>query len=508
MAGGQKSEDRRHFLRRPTLLWTIAELFATMAEVILSGRGAFHIDRGTGEMNDVAGAAIRNFLMPLHTCSRQHGAARSSLVRFSRSSPPPDWPALALSAAIGATAGILVVGNFFTEGKKVRQLIKCPYGVGDDAFVRSMSHMLGPPLEDGNKVTALHNGNEIFPAMVDAIRGAQRSVCFENFVWAHGEIASGFAEALAERSRAGVKVHLLQDAMGCDDVRGPDMQFLKRAGVEVEIYRFMHLTRVNQRTHRKLLVIDGKVGFTGGVGISDKWSGNGDSPNHWRDSHFKLEGPAVAQMQQAFMDNWIQTHACVLHGDDYFPPLSKVGEEICQVFKSSADEGSDSARIMLLLSIAAARKKIRLANAYFIPDDLTVKTLVAALQRGVEVEVIAPGPLIDQASVRWISRSRWGPLLEYGARFFEFLPTNFHCKYLIVDECWCSVGSTNLDNRSLRLNEEANLNVLDKGFAAQMVATFESDKLASHEVTLEEWRQRPLSERAKGSAAALMRAQL
>ena len=244
----------------------------------------------------------------------------------------------ALGLAAGAAGGVLVAGNFFTEGKKIKQLIRAPYAVGDDAFVRSMSNLLGPPLVDGNHVESFHNGAEIFPAMLEAIESAERTICFENFVWAHGEVASRFSNALARKARAGVRVHMLQDALGCDDVRGPDMTLMKRAGVEVEIYRFTHLTKMNQRTHRKLLIVDGKVGLTGGVGISDQWDGHGDKPSEWRDSHFRLAGPAVSQMQQAFMDNWMQTRACVLHGDDYFPELKPVGDYICQVFKSSADE--------------------------------------------------------------------------------------------------------------------------------------------------------------------------
>ncbi|RYD80594.1 MAG: cardiolipin synthase B, partial [Verrucomicrobiaceae bacterium] len=331
---------------------------------------------------------------------------------------------------------------------------------------------------------------------------------FENFVWWHGRVSRQFAKALAERARAGVKVHLLQDAMGCDDVRGPDFQIMREAGIELEMYRFVHLTRLNQRTHRKILVIDGKLGFTGGVGIGDRWDGHGDNPDSWRDSHFCLEGPAVAQMQQAFLDNWMQTRGCVLHGDDYFPELKPVGDDVCQVFKSSADEGSDSARIMLLLSIAAARKSVQIANAYFIPDDLTIETLLDARRRGVDVEIITPGRYIDQSWVRWVSRARWRPLLKAGIRMHEFQLSNFHCKYMIVDDCWCSVGSANLDNRSMRLNEETNLNVLDREFASNLRRTFEADKKNSCEVTIENWRHRPALERIRARVGLLARAQM
>lgn len=429
-------------------------------------------------------------------------------MQFSLNHHPSRWPAFLAGAISGAAAGIVVAGNFFTEGKKITQSIEAPYAVGDDAFVRAMNYLLGPPMVDGNRVTALHNGVQIFPAMLDAIEGAERTICFENFVWSQGRIARRFADALSRKARQGVKVHLLQDAIGCDDVRNPEFAMMRDAGVELEIYRFLHLTRINQRTHRKLLIVDGKVGFTGGVGIGDLWDGNGRSKEEWRDSHFRLEGPAVAQMQQAFMDNWMQTRACILHGDDYFPELKSVGDDLCQVFKSSADEGSDSARIMFLLSIAAARKSIQIANAYFIPDGLTIETLVKARDRGVKVEIITPGPLIDQSWVRLISRKRIQPLLEAGVQCYEFQPSNFHCKYMTIDGCWCSVGSTNLDNRSLRFNEETNLNVLDKEFASELAATFEQDKSDSCRITMDDWRRRSFSERATASACSLFRRQL
>ena len=429
-------------------------------------------------------------------------------VKFRPRSSSPQWPALALSAAGGAAIGVLVAGNFFTEGKKLKQLVKAPYAVGDDSFVRSMSNLLGPPLLEGNQVTALHNGVEIFPAMLDAISKAEKTITFENFILWEGHVADRLIAALTERARAGVRVHMLQDAMGCDNVDGPLIDELNDAGVELELYRFFHLTRMNQRTHRKLLVIDGKVGFTGGAGIGDKWDGNGDTPDTWRDSHYRLQGPAVAQMQQAFMDNWMQTRGCVLHGDDYFPHLPDAGDDLCQVFKSSADEGSDSARLMMMLSIAAAREKIRIANAYFIPDQLMIDTLLEARRRAVEVEIIVPGEYIDQSWVRWVSRARWRPLLESGVRIFEYQPSNFHCKYMIVDDCWASVGSANLDNRSLRLNEECNLNVLDHEFAAKHAEVFNQDKNRSCEITLRDWKRRPFSEHCLARSYGLFSKQM
>jgi cardiolipin synthase len=221
-----------------------------------------------------------------------------------------------------------------------------------------------------------------------------------------------------------------------------------------------------------------------------------------------VRGPAVAQMQQAFIDNWLETRATLLHGDPYFPKLESQGARLCQVFKSSAGEGSDSARLMLLVSIAAARKIIRIANAYFIPDALFQQTLLEARERGVEIEIITPGSDTDAPLVRAVGKGRWERLLKAGVRFFEYQPARFHCKYLLVDDCWASVGSANLDNRSLSLNEEANLNVLDKDFVAEHIRTFEDDKAHSREITLSDWRARPMNEKIRGRLGAVLASQM
>ncbi len=418
-------------------------------------------------------------------------------------------PLLLAGASIASgVLGVLIARNFFETDKKIQHSINTDYGVGEPPFCRTMSHLLGPPLLDGNTVETLENGCQIFPAMLEAIASAQRSITFENFVFSEGEVTRRFALAMAERAKAGVKVHFLQDAMGSDCIRGADMQIMKNAGVEVEIFRYTNFSRFNQRTHRKILVVDGRVGFTGGVGICDAWDGNADQPLRWRDTHYRLEGPTVSQLQQAFMDNWMETRAVVLHGDDYYPELKPVGDSTCQVFKSSASEGGENSRLMVLLSIAAARKTVRIGNAYFIPDDLTISTLVDACRRGVEVEVIVPGPLIDQKLARLVSRARMGKLLKAGARIFEYGPSLYHCKFMVVDGCWTSVGSTNLDNRSLRLNAEANLNVHDCRFAAHHEKLFAKDRAVSNEVTLDDWKHRPMREKVWGFVGSALRSQM
>jgi cardiolipin synthase len=429
---------------------------------------------------------------------------------MSRSRRPASKRAATHLVTAGASAAlaVLISRNFFRTEKTLRRKIVTDYAACDPTFGRMMSDLLGPPLLEGNRVEILQNGDEIFPSMVRAIQSAQKTITFENFVFTQGRVSDEFAEALAERARQGVKVHFLQDALGCDELDGRGIRLMKSAGVEVEIFRSFKLTEMNFRTHRKILVIDGGVAFLGGVGISDGWSGAGETPGLWRDTQYRVEGPVAAQAQSAFMDNWMQTRAEVLHGNAYFPQLSPVGRLRCQVFKSSASEGAESARLMFLLSMAAARKSILIANAYFVPDNLMRETLVDACRRGVRVEIITTGPDIDQQTVRLAGRERWAPLLEAGARIFEYQPARFHCKYLIVDGCWCSVGSANLDNRSLRLNEEANLNILDEQFAAAHSVVFEQDKHRSREVTMAEWRCRPFREILRGQSGLLLRKQI
>ena len=417
---------------------------------------------------------------------------------------------IVLAVAVVVTV-ILLVLNASPGEKKIKHEIESLYGVEDAQFLHSMGSLLGPAILGGNRVTMLLNGDEIFPAMLEAIRSAKKTIAFETYIYWSGQIGDEFAKALAERARAGVKVHVLLDWVGSGKAKKEYIDEMKAAGVEVDKYHPLHwynLRRVNNRTHRKLLIVDGKVGFTGGVGIADKWSGHAQDPDHWRDSHFRLEGPAVAQMQAAFMDNWMKTRSKVLHGEEYFPELAEAGSSSAQVFKSSPGEGSESVRLMYLLSITSARRRILIANSYFVPDDLSVASIADARKRGVDVELILPGTKIDSELTRKASRSRWGDLLEAGVEIYEYRPTMYHCKVMVVDDLWVSVGSTNFDNRSFRLNDEANLNVYDADFAREQTKVFEADREKAHRVTLAEWKHRPLSEKIAEHAAGLFRSQL
>jgi len=422
------------------------------------------------------------------------------------------WQTLLIIVATAVvTLALSILKRNLTSSERKLDYRLQELALDDPTFERCMAHLLGPPLVNGNRITSLLNGVEIFPAMLAAIRSAKATITFETYIYWSGEVGKEFAAALAERAMAGVRVHVLLDWVGSNRLDAAALAELEKAGVEVERYRplrWYSLSRMNNRTHRKILVIDGRVGFIGGVGIADQWSGNTQSPDHWRDTHYQLEGPAVAHLQAAFADNWMKTRADVFNANAYFPDLAAVGDSRAQVFKSSPREGGDSARLMFLLSIAAARQRILIANSYFVPDSRVITELVAALDRGVKVDIIVPGCHIDTKITRRASRSQWGPLLAAGAAIYEYQPTMYHCKLMVIDDGWVSVGSTNFDNRSFRLNDEANLNVIDPGFAAEQASVFAIDKQASRQITLAEWQQRPRREKIVERMAGLLRSQV
>ena len=425
-------------------------------------------------------------------------------------SRPRIAAAIALGAALAVSATIIAL-NFLGPEKRIQEHIQHRYAIGDAQFRRELGVLLGPPLLEGNAGLNLENGDDIFPAMLAAIRGAQQSITFESYIYWSGNVGREFAEALAARASAGVNVHVLMDWVGSQKMDEQLLDLMRGAGVQVERYhplRWYHLTRMNNRTHRKLLVVDGKVGFTGGVGIADLWSGHAQDPNHWRDSHYRVQGPVVAQMQTAFSDNWIKATGEVLQGERYFPSQSTAGEALAQVFTSSPSGGADSMMLMYLMAISSSTKRIDLAASYFVPDSLTRQVMLDALKRGVQIRIIVPGEHIDTEVVRKASRAKWGELLANGAKIHEYAPTMFHCKTLIVDGLLVSVGSTNFDNRSFRLNDEANLNIYDATFADKVTQVFEADLKRAKLVTYQMWLDRPVHEKIMENALAVFSSQL
>lgn len=389
----------------------------------------------------------------------------------------------------------------------VKELPDVHYGVGDPEFARSVTGLVGMPLIPGNRVRALVSADEIVPEMLAAIERARRSVTLETYVWWDSPVASIFADALAERALSGVRVHVLVDDFGDSMGRAAERR-LRAAGVELQRFHPILAGLLdgrrdpNNRTHRRVLVIDGRVAFTGGVGIAQEWLHDPERPGGgWRDTQFVVEGPVVAQLQAVFAENWLDATGRLLEGDLYFPRLAPAGETLVQACASSP-EGRRSLRASFLLALAAARRSVLLMNAYFIPDEITTEALVACARRGVRVQVIVPGEQTDLPIVRRASRARWGPLLEAGVEIYEFLPTMYHCKVMVVDDLWVSGGTGNLDPRSFHLNEEININVLDASVAAEQRRVFEADLRRSRRITYETWEARSTLDRMLDRAAS------
>jgi len=411
------------------------------------------------------------------------------------------------------TTSLLLVAlqNFKTSEKVVEHKAEHRYVVSDPQFRREMSVLLGPAIVQGNHVTALQNGDEIFPAMLLAIRSAQTSITFETFIYWSGAIGEEFSQALSERARAGVPVGVIIDWVGSTKMEQSLLDSMQDAGVTLHRYRPLHwynIGRMNNRTHRKLLVVDGRIGFTGGVGIADQWTGDAGDPDHWRDTHFRIEGPVVAHLQAAFNDNWIKTTGTVLNGPGYFPALQVKGEMDAHVFVASPSGGSESMHLMYLLAIAAAGETIDLAASYFVPDRLLIEALVAARDRDVRVRILLPGPHIDAITVKIASKIDWGELLRAGAEIHVYQPTMLHTKLLVIDAEFVSVGSTNFDMRSIRLNDEASLNLYSSDFGAQMTAVFEADLQSAEPYSLSQWEGRPLREKLSEKFLLPIRSQL
>ncbi len=418
---------------------------------------------------------------------------------------PWFWPGIAAAVVVG-------FGLYFwlTSARILGEPIAVDYGPRDAAFVSAMGPVVGAEFTQGNRVRTYVNGDEFFPAMLEAIRDAKRTITLETYIWTSGLISDRFIAALSEAAGNGVKVHVLVDGMGTLKFKEEDKQRLRDAGVHVLTYGREHWYEVkpniNHRTHRKILVIDGVTGFTGGMCIDDRWLGNADHEKSWRETQVRVDGPVVRQMQAVFAANWLQTTGALLLGEDYFPEIRMDGDAIAHCFKNGPNESPESTRLAHLFAIAAARESIDIAHAYFVPDDLAISMLIAARERGVRIRVIVPA-INDSRIGRAASRSRWGPLLAAGVEFHLYQPAMFHVKSMIVDRVLVTIGSANFDNRSFAINDEITLNVLDPAAAAEHHRIFEADLERSVPLTLEEFEARPLYIKATDHLAGLLRSQ-
>lgn len=378
-------------------------------------------------------------------------------------------------------------------------------------FARLLEALTGVPLRAGNRVAVLRNGDEIFPPMLSAIRAAEHTIDFSTYVYWTGDIARAFADALAARARAGVEVNVLLDAVGAAPMPAELKERMRAGGCNVVLFRPPHwytLNRMNNRMHRKILVVDGQIGFTGGVGIADEWTGDAQNPDHYRDTHLRIRGPGVAGLTAGFQQNWSEATGRILaaHHLPAIDPLD--GGVPVHVTRSSTRHGNTDAEELFFAAIAAARQRLRLTSAYFAPRAALVDAMVAAAQRGVDVRVLVNGPHVRRWPLRDAGRRSYAALLDGGVRIFEYQRTLLHAKVLTVDGAWATVGSINFDNRSFDLNNELNASIFDTGIAGVLDRHFDDDLAAAEEIEAQRWHARPLGQRAREVLTAAIQHEL
>ncbi len=383
--------------------------------------------------------------------------------------------------------------------------------ISSPAFLPSVVGLTGRQLIDGNRVRLLNNGDEFYPAMLSAVRKASESITIEAYIFWKGRVGMEFAVALAERARNGVSVKILLDAVGSSSIGTEILQILESGGCELAWFnpiRPFSIGRFNYRTHRKTLVVDGRVGFTGGAGIADQWSGNAEGPEHWRDMQIEIEGPGIVPLQTGFAQNWLQTTRELVSGPRFFPQIPSAGDVAIHGMLSSPSAGASAARIIYYFAIICARQSILIANPYFIPDQTAIDALVEARGRGVDVRVTVSGRYNDNWLARNNSIQLCGPLLRAGIAVFEYDRTMLHQKTMVVDGRWATIGTTNFDNRSFAFNEESNISFTDPALVAAMEDTYRADEAVSSRLTLEAWQRRGVVQRTREFLASFLQDQV
>jgi cardiolipin synthase A/B len=383
--------------------------------------------------------------------------------------------------------------------------------VGSDDFVDTMAGATGVQFVAGNSITVLNNGDAFYPAMLSEIELAERSITIEAYIFWAGEIGLQFAHALAASAQRGVHVKILLDSVGSSSVGRDILQILEKGGCHLAWYNPIRLTslrRINNRTHRKSLVCDGRVGFTGGAGIADQWTGNAQDDKHWRDLQIRIEGPAIRPLQTGFAQNWLETTSELVCGPAFYPPPEPAGKLSVQTIMSSPETGASSVRVMYCLAISSAVRTIDIANPYFVPDHVSIDLFRDAVKRGVRVRVMVAGVSNDTWITRKNSLRLYGALLDAGVDLFEYDRTMMHHKIMIVDGLWSTIGTANFDNRSFSHNEESNVCVCDEGLARELIGTFEQDVLVCHRITKDAWRRRGVVEKALEGVASFVQDQV
>ena len=371
---------------------------------------------------------------------------------------------------------------------------------------RTVEGVIGVPATEGNRIEVLRNGDEIFPAMLDAICGAEHTIDMLTFVYWEGEVGTKFAEALADRARQGARVRVLLDAWGSKPIERDLVDLMQRSGVTVRWFRPLRrfrLGEINHRTHRKVLIVDEAVAFTGGVGIADEWQGDARNANEWRDTHFRIEGPAVDGLRAAFLDNWAETDPSLFDDAvDRFPDQPKPGDSVVQCVRGASEAGHSDVYTLFRALCQRAEKRIRLTTAYFVPDEEMTTRLVDAVERGVEVDLLLPGPHADKRFVQLAGEAAYTPLLEAGVRLWTFQPSMLHAKIMTVDGVLANIGSANLNARSTALDEEINIVAIDPALAGVLDEHFDRDLERSVRLEMDRWKSRSAVQRAAEAVVA------
>lgn len=411
-----------------------------------------------------------------------------------------------------ALQGLTLFLAFFEPTLRYRIARKPPYPLDSSEFCKMIGAIAESEINSNSRVEVLTNGEHFYEAELAAIRAARRSINLEAYIFQRGDVTRRFVAALAERARAGVKVNVVCDAIGSFLMTRGYFKEVIEAGGKVEFYnpiRWYTLPRLNNRTHRELIVIDGEIGFLGGAGFADHWLKDSKKAKRWRDTMFRVTGEAVTQMQSAFLENWVEASGEVLTGPDYFS-FKKVDAQshILVVESTPSAGGSTRARMLFQTLLASAERLIEITTPYFLPDKSVRDEIICAItERGVDVRIIAPGKHSDHLLTRRSSRRLYGDLLKAGAKIYEYKRSMIHTKSLVVDGLWCAVGSTNFDHRSFGINDEVNLAAKDPALAARLREDFAHDLALSEEITYKKWMRRPFWERLHESLGWILERQ-
>jgi cardiolipin synthase len=395
-------------------------------------------------------------------------------------------------------AAVVALGLMFAQDQ-VTVRVRSAVSATESGHAEYVASLLGAQLSRGNDFKVLTNGNQIFPPMLAAIDRARRRIAFESYIYDTGDAANRFTDALERAARRGVRVSIVVDAVGASSMEKEHVERLRNAGCHVAEFNtpsWYSLEEVNYRTHRKILVVDGEVGFTGGAGVADHWLGNADNKEHWRDTQVEIRGPLVRRLEGAFYENFLEADGPTAPALDPAPPAA--GDDgAALVIRSSPSGGSNDLKLLYLLSLAAAQKTIEITTPYFVTDESTMWSLEDAVGRGVKIRLLVEGDITDAMPVKYASRHSYERLLQQGIEIYEYQPTMMHAKVLVVDGIWSMFGSANFDNRSLELNDELNVAVSSRDLARRFLDDFDQDLKSATRISLAEWRRRSLLQKAR-----------